>query len=182
MKKNAIPLTTLNERDILRFRAGVLAEKKVSGTDGSDFIKLLLFRLLTETYGIELRYIRIVYGIKELTRIPGVPDFISGIINMRGEIISIVDLKKLFELHGTESPAQRQAIILSSPEMELGIEADQVIGVKQVCEDEIQPTLPTLTGIRAQYLKGVTGDGTVILDGEKILTDKNMVIYLEDEK
>jgi purine-binding chemotaxis protein CheW len=181
-KEKTIPTYGLNQRDILKFRADLLAGKKTSPSDASDFIKVVAFRLAAETYGIELHHIRIVYPIKGLTRIPGVPDFISGIINMRGEIISIIDLKKLFDLPDSGQSSQHQVIILSSPVMELGVETDRVLGVMQVREEEIQPGLPTLTGIRAQYLKGVTGDGMVVLDGEKILTDKNMVIYLEDEK
>jgi purine-binding chemotaxis protein CheW len=179
--QKSTPKTGFHHRDILKFRAGLLAERKAPEADASDFIKLVAFRLATEIYGIELHHIRIVYPIKELTPIPGVPDFISGIINMRGEIISIVDLKKLFDLPSKGAPSHQQVIILSSPEMELGIETDRVLGVMKIRKVDIQPTLPTLAGIRAQYLRGVTGDGMVILDGEKILSDKNMVIHLENE-
>jgi purine-binding chemotaxis protein CheW len=66
--------------------------------------------------------------------------------------------------------------------MELGIEADSVLGVMKLRKDEIQPSLPTLTGIRAQYLKGLACEGMVVLDGEKILTDQHMIIHLEEEK
>ena len=181
MKKKVNPVlkTGASERDILKFRAELLARKKASDADESNCIDVVAFRLADETYGIELHHIRIVYPIKELTYIPGIPDFISGIINMRGEIISIIDLKKLFDLPGTSSLHHRQVIILSSSEMELGIGTDRVIGVMRIRENEIQPTLPTLSGIRVQYLKGVTGDGMVVLDGEKLLTDKNMIIHLD---
>jgi purine-binding chemotaxis protein CheW len=182
MKQKSIFKPGLNHREILKYRAELLAGRKAAEIDESAFIKVLAFGLAGEIYGIELQHIRIVFPIKELTFIPGVPDFISGIINMRGEIISIVDFKKLFDLPGAGQSVRRQVIILSSSDMELGIEADRVLGVMQVREDEIQPSLPTLTGIRAQYLKGVTVDGMVILDGEKILTDKSMIIHMEDEK
>jgi purine-binding chemotaxis protein CheW len=181
-QKSIIPIYGLNESEILKFRANLLSQKKTPETDASDVIKVVAFQLAGEIYGIELHHIRMVYPVKEQTFVPGLPNFISGIINMRGEIISIVVLKKLFDLPTAPTSAQRQVIILSSPEMELGVGTDQVLGVMQIRETEIQPTLLTLTGIRAQYLKGVTGDGMVVLDGEKILTDKNMVIHLEDEK
>jgi purine-binding chemotaxis protein CheW len=181
-KTNSISSTSANQHDILKARAELLAGKKAAVADESAFVKVVAFRLAGEIYGIELERIRIVFPVKEVTHIPGAPDFIAGIINMRGEIISIVDLKKLFDLPQTSHAAHRQVIILSSPGMELGIGADQVLGVMQVRENEIQQGLPTLSGIRAQYLKGVTGDGMVILDGEKILTDKNMMIHIEDEK
>ncbi|MCU0598623.1 MAG: chemotaxis protein CheW [Desulfobacterales bacterium] len=182
MKKKSTSKTGLLEREILQLRARLLADKKAPEADTSDHIKVVAFRLAAEIYGIELRHIRIVYPLKGLTQIPGIPRFISGIINMRGEIISVVDLKKLFDLHDTGPPPHRQVIILSSPEMELGIEADSVLGVMKLRKDEIQPTLPTLSGIRARYLKGVGFEGMVVLDGEKILTDQNMIIHLEEEK
>ena len=62
--------------------------------------------------------------------------------------------------------------------MEFGILADAVLGVAEISKNDIQPSLPTLTGIRADYLKGVTGNGIVVLDVEKLLTDEKMCINL----
>ena len=57
--------------------------------------------------------------------------------------------------------------------------ADAVIGVRSISLSEIQPSLPTLTGIRQEYLKGITGEREVILDAEKLLSDKNIVVHQE---
>jgi purine-binding chemotaxis protein CheW len=177
MKKiKPIKITQPNTVNVLKFRANQLAQKKVSETHESNLIKVLAFRLVRETYGIELEYIRAVQPLKEMTFIPGAPDFILGIINVRGEIISIVDFKKIFDLPIGEPSRHIQVIILNSKEIEFGIQTDQVLGVKEIPESDIQPSLPTLTGIHLQYLKGVTGDGMVILDGKKILSDKTMLI------
>jgi purine-binding chemotaxis protein CheW len=182
MKKQITILKTgRDERDILKHRAALLAEKKITKADDPTFITVVAFQLAGELYGIEVRHIRMVYGVKDLTHIPGVPDFISGIINMRGEIISVVDLKKLLDLSIQKAFDQGQVIILNSFDMELGIGVDKVLGVMRIPENDIQPKLPTLTGIRALYLKGVARDGLVILDGEKILTDKHMIIHIESE-
>ena len=174
MKIKSNPIT--NTSDILKFRATQLARKKEPETHDSNLVQVLVFRLVHETYGIELEHIRAVYPLKEMTFIPGAPDFIPGIINVRGEIISIVDFKKIFDLPMGEPSRHIQVIILHSKEIEFGIQTDQVLGVKEIPESDIQPSLPTLTGIRLQYLKGVTGDGMVILDGKKILSDKTMLI------
>jgi len=181
-KTNPISWTDAEPGEILRLRAKLLAKETKAKADVTKFIKVVEFRLANETYGIELHHIRVIFPLKDLTYIPGAPAYITGIINMRGEIISIVDLKRLFDL--PESPVDRhhQVLILSSGDMEFGIAADQVLGVKQIPENDIQASLPTLTGIRLQYLKGVTGDGLVLLDGEKILTDKNMRINIEDSE
>lgn len=178
-KLHSIASTEEDVIDILKFRATQLAQEKSFTANGSNFISVVAFRLAHETYGIELAHIRFIHPLKELTFIPGAPDFILGIINIRGEIISIVDFKKIFDLPIGEPSRYIQVIILRSQEIEFGIRTDEVVGVREIRESDIQPSLPTLTGIRLQYLKGVTGDGMVILDGEKILSDKNMMIHKE---
>jgi purine-binding chemotaxis protein CheW len=169
-------LTDSETKRILRLRAVQLAEKKTHETAESNLLRLLTFQLASETYGIELKHIRVVVPLKEMTLIPGTPDFISGIINVRGEIISIVDFRKIFDLPESDSSRRIQIIIIHSEEIEFGIQADHVLGVRDIPESDIQTSLPTLTDIRLKYLKGVTGDGMVVLDGEKILSDSGMVI------
>jgi purine-binding chemotaxis protein CheW len=63
--------------------------------------------------------------------------------------------------------------------MEFGILADVVLGVRRIPLTDIQPSLPTLTGIREDYLKGVTGEQVVILDAEKLLSDKKITVHEE---
>jgi len=138
--------------------------------------------LANERYAFELDHIRGVYPLNDITWIPGIPEFILGIINVRGEIISINDLKKFFDLPDQDQTSDNHVIILTSKHMEFGILADAIIGVTKIEEKRIQPSLPTLSGIRAQFLKGVTGDGIVILDALKILEDKKMNINIEGGK
>ena len=134
------------------------------------------FKLAHERYALELMHICEVYPLKELTPLPGTPDFVLGIINVRGRILSIIDIKRFFDLPGKGLTDLNQVIILQSEEMEFGILADEIVGTRSIPASSIQTSLPTLTGIRAEYLKGVTGDRVVILDGEKILSDEKMVV------
>ena len=60
--------------------------------------------------------------------------------------------------------------------MELGILADAILGVRSITVEELQPALPTLTGIRAEYLKGITKDPLAVLDIEKILSDEKILV------
>jgi purine-binding chemotaxis protein CheW len=71
---------------------------------------------------------------------------------------------------------QNQVIILESETMEFGILADEILGTRSIPESAMQPSLPTLTGVRAAYLRGVTGDRVVVLDGKKLLSDDKMVV------
>jgi purine-binding chemotaxis protein CheW len=161
---------------ILRERARTLARapEEVEGAKGH--LRVVEFMLAHERYALELSYIREVYPLKELTPLPGIPDFVLGIVNVRGQILSIIDIRRFFELPEKGLTNLNQVIILQSDDMEFGILADEILGTRSIPQSAIQTSLPTLTGIRAAYLKGVTGDRVVILDGGKILADEKMIV------
>lgn len=161
---------------ILRERAEALARSTEDRGGPDEQVTVVEFMLAHERYALELSYIREVYPLKDVTPLPGVPDFILGIVNVRGQILSIVDIRRFFELPERGLTNLNQVIILQSDDMEFGILADEILGARSIPRSAIQTSLPTLTGIRAAYLKGVTGDRLVILDGEKILADEKMVV------
>jgi len=161
---------------VLKERAKILAKEPKGIEEDESYLEVVEFMLAHERYALELMHIREVYPLKELTPLPGTPDFVLGIINVRGQIISIIDIKRFFDLPEKGLTNLNQVIILQSDEMEFGILADEILGTKSIPASTIQASLPTLTGIRAEYLRGVTGDRVVILDGEKILSDEKMVV------
>ncbi len=166
------------KRKILKERARILAsepEKKRS----EECIEVVEFLLASEKYCIETKYVREVYPLKELTPLPCTPQFVSGIINARGQILSVIDIKKFWDLPEKGLTELNKVIIIYNNKMEFGILADAVSGVRLIPVREIQSGLPTLTGIRAEYLKGVTKDRLVVLDAEKILNDKKIIIHNE---
>jgi purine-binding chemotaxis protein CheW len=163
---------------ILTIRAEQLAQKGHSQEPRRNYITVIEFRMSHEIYAIELTHIRAIHPLKNLTYIPGAPGFIKGIFNLRGEIISVVDLKHFFDLPDQEPGNSSQVIILSSGHMEFRILSDAILGVTEINTDDIVDSLPTFTGVRLEYLKGVTGKGVAILDDEKLLNDKKMIISL----
>lgn len=164
---------------ILKVRAMALAQEAEKHERDDACLEAVEFFLSHEKYCIELIHIREVYPFKDLTPIPCTPPFVLGIINFRGQILSIIDLKKFFELPEQEITDHSRVIILHSEEMEFGILADDIIGVRYILLSEIQPPLATFTGVGAEYLRGVTKDRVVILDGGKILSDENIVVHQE---
>ena len=164
-----------SDAEILKERAEILA-KQTSEPDKKSAIETVTFFLAEEIYGIELRFVREVLPLGPITFIPGLPAFIPGIIHVRGEILSIMDLKRLFELKPSERAENAYALILSAKDMAFGVLADRIIGVKEIPADLPHTSVPTLTGVRAAYLKGIDASGTIVLDGEKLLTDDALVI------
>ncbi|MGB7541432.1 MAG: chemotaxis protein CheW [Burkholderiales bacterium] len=166
---------------ILRERAQSLAREPGKAEAGDEHIEVIEFVLAFESYAIETRYVREVEPLDNLTPLPCTPAFVLGIVNIRGEILSVVDLRKFFELPEKELTDLNKVIVLQSETMLFGILADAITGVCSVLVAEIQPSLPTLTGIREKYLRGVTAERTVILDGQKLLADEKIVVQEQPE-
>lgn len=163
---------------ILKERAELLArEKEKKSTEKT--IEVVEFLLAKEHYAIESSFIREVYPLKDYTPLPGVPSFVLGLLNVRGRIISVVDIKKFFDMPAKGISDLNKVIIINDDQMEFGILADAIIGVRDIGVSELGSTLPTLTGIREEFLKGVTGDRMVVLDAARILADKNIVVHEE---
>lgn len=160
----------------LKARAKALAhdpnEKKAVG----ETIEVLEFLLADESYGIETSFVREVYPLKGLTPLPGTPSFVLGITSVRGQILSVIDIKKFLDLPEMKITDHQKLIIVHNESMEFGILAEHISGVQLILREEIQPPLPTLTGIRAGYLRGIANGQTAILDAEKILCDEKIVV------
>jgi purine-binding chemotaxis protein CheW len=165
---------------ILRERAQALARIPPPPTAGT-VLELLEFGLASERYAIEQRYVQEVHPLRELTPLPGTPAFILGIVNVRGRIVPVLDLKKFFELPERGLTDLHRTIIVRGHDLEIGLLADVVIGIRGVAAETLQPSLPTLTGIRADYLRGVTDGRLVVLAVDRILSDPRIIVHEEVE-
>ncbi len=176
--KSDLNSDTAEKKRILRERAAKLAVEDIALT-GSEEIEVLEFMLDRERYGIETRYIREVYPLKSFTPVPCSPAFVTGVLNVRGQIVSIIDIGKFFDLPRKGLTDLNKVIILHSEKMEFGILADEIIGVKKKFVEEIESSLPALGDSRSGYLKGVTLERLIILDGGKILGDEKLIVREE---
>ncbi|MGD0231010.1 MAG: chemotaxis protein CheW [Syntrophorhabdales bacterium] len=165
-------------KKILKARAHLLA-RAPEETKHGEVIEVLEFLLANECYAVETQFVREVYTIKDYTPLPGTPLFILGLINVRGQIVSVIDIKKFFDMPDKGISDLNKAVIIHDDTMEFGVLADSMLGVLRISMNEIQPPLPTLTGIREQFLKGVTPEGIVILDARKLLADKTIILNEE---
>ena len=161
------------KRRILKARAAALAQEPAKEKDEPS-LEVVTFLLAYEMYGLESRWVREILPLRELTPLPWNPLFVAGIVNVRGRILPVIDIKKLFDLPEKGLTDLNKVLVVQGGELELGILADQVLGVRSISLSQIQPSLPTLTGIREDYLKGVTPERLVILDAEKILSDPQL--------
>jgi len=164
------------KRRILRARAQALAEERSLTPGDEELSEVVEFSLADERYAIESSYIREVYPLKEFTPLPGTPPFVLGLVNVRGQLLSVIDLKKFFDLPERGLTDLNKVIIVRAGSMELGILADGIVGVRALPVRELLDAPPTLTGVRAEYLRGIARDRLIVLDVGRILSDRTIVV------
>lgn len=168
-------------RRILQARARALAQEGKVEAAPLGRLEILEFVLANERYGLETEFVREVYPLKEFTSLPCTPPFILGIINVRGQILTVIDLKRFFNLPDKGLSDLNKVIILRRDRLEVGILADAVSGVRAVGLTEVQAPPPTLEGISPDYLQGITREALIVLDAGKILTDPGLMVHEEVE-
>jgi len=167
------------KKKILRERALTTARVPEEVSAAGEVIDIVEFALSYERYGVESSCVREVLPLKDLTPLPGTPPFLIGVVNVHGQIISVIDIRKFFDLPAEALSEANNIIIVTKDGMELAILTDAITGLRSIPLQDIQPSLPTLTGVRAEYLKGVTSERLAILDVLKILSDKGITVHEE---
>ena len=165
---------------ILKARARILAREPRKDTGPLESLEIIEFRLASETYGIESEFVREIYPLKDFTSLPGTPAYVLGIINVRGQILSVLDLKVFFNLPRKGLGDLNKAIILRNDRMEFAILADAILGARQIPLVTIQASPAAVSGIGAEYLTGITEEGVIILDAKKILGDDKIIVHQEE--
>ncbi|RUL79085.1 purine-binding chemotaxis protein CheW [Dyella choica] len=169
-------LTPEDSRRILAARAQALAMGGTPEEASESSIEVVEFNLAYERYAIESHYVREVHPLENLTPVPCTPSHVLGVANLRGEIISVIDIRIFFDLPKRGLPDLNKVIVLESEHMSFGVLVDAVARADKIRVADIQPALPAMTGIRETYLMGLTADCLAILDGGKLLSDAGIVV------
>ena len=138
-------------------------------------IEILKFRLAYEEYAMPMDQIREVDLTGEITPVPGTPNYIAGICAIRGEIISLVDLREFFNIRGKGLTDLNRVIVLSDGTITFGILADFITGTGVVLHEMLTPVRSGQTPIAEKYLLGAV-DNLLILNAAALLADPAMVI------
>ena len=195
-------------QEIWTRRARELAQKPIQENQTQQ-VQLVLARLGNELYGLDAQYVYDIKPAQQITPVPRVPDWVAGVVNLRGRIFSIVDLQKFFGLSQVQQDTEghtRDAnflIVVEMPEMEVALLVQDVLNVESIPLTHIQETTGTVRGLRPEYVRGVAKrlgtdeanpNGTssngkspndnkqeviVVLDLPALLTDERLTIHEE---
>jgi len=139
--------------------------------------KFLTFSIGKEDYGIEICYVTEIVVIQEITQVPDMPEFIKGVINLRGTVISVMDMRSRFHLVDKEYDDRTCIIVVDVNEMQIGLIVDSVKEVMDIPAAQIDPPPTTHSGIKNGYVEGMgklDGSVKILLNVEKILYEEEM--------
>lgn len=142
----------------------------------------LTFSLGKESYGIEIKYVTEIIGLQSITEIPELPEYIKGIINLRGKIIPVLDVRLRFKKEPKEYNDRTCVIVVDIKNISIGLIVDSVSEVLTITENNIVEPPQMNQGFNNRYLKNIGKVGNevkLLLDCEKLLTDDEIDVLGE---
>ncbi len=146
--------------------------------------KFLTFSIGKEDYGIEIKYVTEIIGIQDITEVPELPDYIKGIINLRGKIIPVMDVRIRFRKPFREYNDRTCVIVVDIHEISLGLIVDYVCEVLDIQDEHIVPPPDFKTGFNNRYVRGIGKVGTgvkLLLDCDKLLNENEAAAIQDSE-
>jgi purine-binding chemotaxis protein CheW len=148
----------------------------------AEELKVVVFTLANEEYGIEVDKIKTIERMVPITRVPKTPAFVKGVINLRGVVVPVIDLRGRFGLPETEPTENSRIIIVAAHDLEVGFIVDSANDVLDVMSDAIESPPEVVGGVKAKYLSGVAKIGEnrllILLHLAEVL-NKSEIIQLE---
>lgn len=138
--------------------------------------RFLTFALSNESYGIEIRYVTEIIGIQPITEVPELPDYIRGIINLRGKIIPVMDVRIRFKKPFREYNDRTCVIVIDIMDTSIGLIVDSVSEVISISDSEIVAP-PDMNKSGNKYIKGIGKVGSevkLLLDCQKLLSEEEV--------
>jgi len=179
--EEALRLSPERARAVMEERARALARVPAEAPRAAEVLQLVVFTLADERYGIETRYVREVTRLTDYTPVPGAPDFLVGVGNVRGEILAVIDLRKFLGVAPRGVTDLSCVLVLGGERAEFGVLADAADEVLVLRTDELHEPPATVAGIGREYLRGVTGEALIVLDGGVLLRDGRLFIDQAEE-
>lgn len=136
--------------------------------------QIVSFRLANEEYGVDIMHVQEIILIGQVTEMPQVPDYVSGLINLRGHVIPTIDLRVRFGLEVTEATEHSRIIVLNVNKKTVGIIVDAVDEVLRIDPNQVETASIGLTGFGKEYVSGLVKFETkllILLDIEKIMME-----------
>ncbi len=136
--------------------------------------QIVAFSLGSETYGVDIGQVREIIPMQKIVPVPRAPEFVEGIINLRGKVIPVLDLRKHFGFEKKERDGNQKIVLSEAGGENIGVIVDSVSSVLRIPEDFVEPPASVITGDKVEYIRGiakVNDSLIVLLDLTRIISD-----------
>lgn len=165
-------------RMILEERARNLARPLEKEDDG-DSVSLVVVSVGTERYGLDITRLQETKPLSGLTHLPNVPPFWKGLVNLRGHLVPVLDLRRYLQLPGAGSDENETVVVAAAGDLVVGLLVDSITDVRRLPLAQIKPPPAETAGTRNQAVRGVTPDLISVLDLDALLADPNLTVQAE---
>lgn len=138
-------------------------------------LQFVVFKLGNEEYGVNIMQVKEIVSYKEPVKVPNTPKFIEGIINLRSQIIPIVNLKKRFNIPGEAVCEETRIIVMNIDSKQVGFIVDDASEVRTISEEDIENAPDIIAGIERKYITGIGKIGErilILLDLDKLFDEQ----------
>lgn len=149
-------------------------DEELSRHNGSDLIQLVTFSIAEEEFGVEILRVQEIIRLMPITRVPNAPPAVEGVINLRGKVIPVIDLRRRFEMDAAEADEHTRIIVMDLHDRVVGFVVDAVREVLRIEGSAIEPPPQVVSGIGSEYLKGmgrIDDRLLILLDLDRLLSD-----------
>ncbi len=137
--------------------------------------QLVVFDLASEGYGVDIGAVREIIRMQEITRVPRSPEFVEGVINLRGKVIPVIDLRKRFGLQVADQSKDNRIVVVDIGKQDIGVIVDAVTEVLRISADSVEPPTSVITSADSDYLLGIAKLESrliILLDLESVLSEE----------
>jgi purine-binding chemotaxis protein CheW len=159
-----------------------LEKMKENMNEDSQNGKFLTYNLGNENYGISIKYVTEIIGIQNITSLPDLPNYVKGVINLRGKVIPVVDVRLRFNFEERDYDERTCTIVININDINVGVIVDAVKEVINISESQIDPPPKVQKGSESRFVKGlgkVNNSVIIILDVDKFLFEEELEKIIE---
>ena len=146
-------------------------------SDDSSLIQLVTFKIGDEEFGVDILMVQEIIRMMPITKVPNAPSFVEGVVNLRGKVIPVIDMRKRFGMSTSAHNDQTRIEVVNLQGQVVGCVVDAVSEVLRIKESTVEPPPPVVAGIGAEYMRGVgklEDRLLILLDLDKLLDEKEL--------
>ena len=146
--------------------------------------QIVVFDLANESYGIDINAVSEIIRMKDITKVPRTAEFVEGVINIRGKVITVVDMRKRFGLADVEQTKDSRIVVVDINGLNIGMVVDAVNEVMRISESSVEPPSSVIIPEESDYLRGIAklADKMIILlDLNRVLTEGEKSTLTEED-